>query len=103
MRAFGTIDGTHGTLRLASNYELTLHCDGQTSHQTVAPPLHSWAQKPWHNIQDSVLNIQQHWLNCLQTGMTPQTSGEDNLKTLALVEAAYDSAADGQKTIHLQK
>ncbi len=97
------IDGTHGTLRLASNYELTLHCDGQTSHQTVAPPLHSWAQKPWHNIQDSVLNIQQHWLNCLQTGMTPQTSGEDNLKTLALVEAAYDSAADGQKTIHLQK
>ena len=29
----------------------------------------------------------------------PETSGADNLRTLALVHAAYESAADGGRTI----
>jgi len=51
----------------------------------------SWASKPWHNIQESVINIQRHFIECLKTDTQPQTSGADNLKTLALVEAAYHS------------
>jgi predicted dehydrogenase len=60
----------------------------------VSPPLLPWAEKPWHNIQESVLNIQRHFVECVQGGQEPQTSGADNLKTLALVEAAYLSAAE---------
>ena len=37
--------------------------------------------------------IQQHWVDCLTTGTEPATSGTDNLKTFALVEAAYAGAA----------
>ena len=33
--------------------------------------------------------IQQHWVDCLRTGREPETSGRDNVKTFALVEAAY--------------
>ncbi|WP_372658955.1 Gfo/Idh/MocA family protein [Hydrogenophaga sp.] len=98
------IDGALGTLRLGADYQLTIHVkDGDTQVVDCAPPLHDWAQRPWHNIQDSVLNIQAHWLQCLSDGREPQTSGADNLRTLLLVEKAYESAAGQQKTIDIVK
>ncbi len=88
------IDGTLGTLRLDAGYELTVQAGGETQID-VSPPLLPWAQKPWHNIQESVRIIQQHFVDCINSGREPDTSGADNLKTLALVEAAYMSAARG--------
>lgn len=89
------IDGTEGTLRLDAGYRLTIQ--GKTSRDDdVSPPLLHWAEKPWHNIQESVQVIQQHFVDCLKSGEEPKTSGADNLKTLALVEAAYQSAETGQ-------
>ncbi len=90
------IDGTHGSLKLDQGYKLTVTNRKSTTHIDVSPPLLNWASKPWHNIQESVLNIQQHWINCLKNNLEPQTSGRDNLKTFALVEAAYQSATTGQ-------
>jgi D-apiose dehydrogenase len=90
------IDGTHGSMKLDQGYQLTVTNRSGTTHHDVSPPLLSWASKPWHNIQESVLNIQQHWIDCLKNNAEPQTSGRDNLKTFALVEAAYQSAATGQ-------
>lgn len=95
------IDGSEGTLRLASDYRLTVHTKGGTEHRDVSPPLLSWAERPWHNIQESVFNIQQHFIECLKKGVEPETSGTDNLKTLALVYAAYESAADGNRMIEM--
>jgi predicted dehydrogenase len=43
-----------------------------------------------------VVRIQQHWVTCIWEGWQPETSGEDNLRTLALVEAAYRSAESGE-------
>ena len=51
-------------------------------------------RKPWHGIQESVLRTQEHWVECLRHGREPDTSGADNLKTFALCEAAYASAAE---------
>lgn len=96
------VDGSEGSLRLGADYQLVVHRRGGPTTQTrCEPPLHAWASRPWHNIQDSVLNIQAHWLDCLRQGIPPQTSGEDNLRTLALVEAAYASAAQGQAALRL--
>jgi D-apiose dehydrogenase len=94
------IDGTEGSIRLSKNYHLTISTKQGSTHEDVSPPLLHWAQKPWHNIQESVLNIQQHWVKCLRENVAPATSGADNLKTFSLVEAAYESAATG-KTIEL--
>jgi predicted dehydrogenase len=94
------IDGTHGTLRLGADYRLTVTARGTTRQEDVSPPLLSWASKPWHNIQESVALIQQHWVDCLRQGLEPQTSGRDNLQTFALVEAVYRSAETGE-TIRL--
>lgn len=95
------IDGSRGTLRLGSGYRLTLHADGRTEHRDVSPPLLAWAGRPWHNIQESVLAIQRHFVACLKDGHAPETSGADNLKTLALVEAAYASAAARSRMIEM--
>ncbi len=37
-----------------------------------------------------------HFAEAIRTGSVPETSGRDNLGTLALVQAAVDSAASGQ-------
>ena len=87
------IDGSDGTIRLAQGYKLTVTGKNGMVVSDVSPPLLSWASRPWHNIQESVVAIQKHWVDCLATGKEPATSGADNLKTFALVEAAYLGAA----------
>lgn len=89
------IDGSKGTLRLDANYQMTIQADTNTCTD-VSPPVLAWAEKPWHNIQESVQAIQQHFVECIAAGRQPETSGADNLKTLALVEAAYLSASSGR-------
>jgi predicted dehydrogenase len=83
------IDGTEGTIRLTAGYQLTVTNGEGTRHLDVEPQVPAWGGKPWHVIQDSVRAIQQHWIDCLREGREPDTSGRDNVKTLALVEAAY--------------
>ncbi|TPL01043.1 MULTISPECIES: Gfo/Idh/MocA family oxidoreductase [unclassified Mesorhizobium] len=90
------LDGSDGTIRLAQGYKLTVTGRSGTSVTDVSPPLLTWASRPWHNIQESVVAIQKHWVDCLADGKEPATSGADNLKTFALVEAAYAGAASRQ-------
>ncbi|ALN72833.1 Gfo/Idh/MocA family protein [Aureimonas sp. AU20] len=90
------IDGTEGTIRLDAGYRLSVTDADGTRHEDVSPQLLRWAERPWHNIQESVFLIQKHWVEALAAGRAPDTSGRDNLKTLALVEAAYQGAASRQ-------
>lgn len=87
------IDGTEGSIRLSQGYEMQITNAEGTVNTDVAPALLPWASRPWHNIQESVFAIQQHWADSLKAGTQTSTSGTDNLKTFALVEAAYESAA----------
>ncbi|HVL21920.1 MAG TPA: Gfo/Idh/MocA family oxidoreductase, partial [Amaricoccus sp.] len=96
------IEGAEGSLRLDAGYRLSVHVGAETRAIDAAPPLISWAERPWHNIQESVLAIERHFAECLRDGREPETSGADNLRTLALVHAAYDSAADGGRTIAMR-
>ena len=87
------VDGDKGTIRLDSGYLMTIQVNGASEKRDLSPPVLPWASKPWHNIQESVQIIQQHFVDCLRDGRQPETSGCDNLQTLGLVEAAYLSAA----------
>jgi predicted dehydrogenase len=77
---------------LGADYQLQIMLAGSSKAQTIATPAHAWATAPWHVVQDSVFNIQRHWVECMRHGRTPETSGEDNLRVLALVLGAYESA-----------
>jgi len=95
------LDGTDGTIRLSAGYRLEVTNAAGTVVSDASPQLLSWASRPWHNIQESVYAIQEHWVERLKNGGEPATSGADNLKTFALVEAAYESAASG-KTVDIE-
>ena len=95
------LDGSEGTIRLSTGYRLEVTNAAGTVVSDASPQLLSWASRPWHNIQESVYAIQDHWVERLKNGGEPATSGADNLKTFALVEAAYESAATG-KTVDVE-
>ena len=86
------IEGRRGSLILSPGLELRVTSDGTTTVHSLRTPLLPWTSEPWHVSQESVLHTQRHWVECLRSGREPETSGRDNLKTYALVEAAYESA-----------
>ncbi len=89
------LEGDRGTLSLGEGYRLTHMRDGSRDTRDVEPEVPAWGAKPWHAVQDSVRNIQAHWLDCLRSGIEPRPSGADNLRTLDLVFKAYESAETG--------
>ena len=91
-QTFVTIEGPDGVIELGADYRLVLTRPGVMEIRTLPDPEHSWTNRPWHVMQDSALQIQRHWVDCLRTGRTPETSGEDNLRSLELVLGAYESA-----------
>lgn len=90
------IEGSEGTLELGTDFRLALHSKGSREVFDVEPAVPPWGGCPWHNVQDSVINFQTHVAAILTGEAEPRPSGRDNLETLALALAAYDSAARGQ-------
>jgi predicted dehydrogenase len=91
------IDGDQGAMRLEQGCRLRIGTRaGKAETRELDPEPLPWAERPWHVVQESVLRIEEHWVDCLRRGVEPETSGADNLRTFALVEAAYQSAASGE-------
>lgn len=105
------LEGERGSLSLGPAYRLTEVRDpvaegfrsgreGLVVERREVPPVPlPWGQSPFEAIQESVLRIQEHWLDCLDRGEEPETSGEDNLRTLELVFACYRSAESGREVL----
>jgi len=90
------LEGAAGTATLGPHYALTITDASGTRHADAAPRRFGWTTPMMEAIQDSVVAIEQHWADCLHANREPETSGEDNLRTLALVYAAYDAADRGE-------
>jgi predicted dehydrogenase len=86
------IEGTKGTISLEADYRLHVIQGNEITTRHVPPKAWSWSQLPLDIIQDSVVALQQHWLDSYRAGKPAETSGEDNLKVVELVHAAYADA-----------
>lgn len=86
------IEGDKGTLEIVEGFRLRLHTPLGLQEFDVEPAVPAWGEKPWHCVQDSVIRFQSHAVDVLYGRAEPQPSGADNLKTLALTLASYDSA-----------
>ena len=92
-----SIEGTAGAVELGPDFQLGITANGKLTVENASNPLPRWkTDAPWHVAQDSVYLTQAHWLDTFRHGREPETSGQDNLKTYAIVEAAYKSAATGR-------
>lgn len=94
-QTFVTIEGTDGTVTLGPDYHLQVVSGRLVTEEQLAIPQHPWSSHPWDCIQDSVVNTQRHWIECLTGGRTPETSGSDTLKVLDLTLGAYESLESG--------
>ncbi len=90
------LEGTRGSLTLERDGQITAVLDGATSRIDARPTWQDWVSPPGHFIQDSVLRFQQHAVDALTGRLEPETSGQDNLRTLELVEGAYLSASSNE-------
>ena len=88
-----SIEGTDGSVVLDSGYKIKKRSGEKIEIINAEPLVANWCEKPWHVVQDSVSKTCRHWLDTVPQNIEPETSVEDNLKTLKLVEAAYESAA----------
>jgi predicted dehydrogenase len=96
-QTFVTLEGTDGTITLGPDYHLQIVSRGVVTNEDLLIPEHHWASVPWNAIQDSVYNIQRHWVDCLTTGTTPETSGTDTLTLLDITLGAYASLDSGER------
>ena len=91
-QTFVHLEGTKGRALLGRDYRLDVDTGGKIIPSVVPPQTFAWSTPPFEAVQESVAAIQRHWIECLRTGATPETSGADNLRTLELVFGAYQSA-----------
>jgi len=90
------IEGDRGAIAYDANDVLEITVDGSVRRETVTPPLAPWMEERWRIAHLSVPATCAHILERFRAGKPADTSADDNLKTFALVEAAYRSAASGR-------
>lgn len=83
------IDATGGHLVLEASSTIRIKRLGEAARDL------EYAREDRNFGGDCVYRLQQHFVDCLQAGTPFESEGEDYLRTIAAVEAAYTSAATG--------
>ena len=97
---FVFIEGSEGSVELAPDHWLRVTTAAGTTARRVPPPHFPWADARYALVHSSIVACQADLLRALQTGGLAETHAADNLRTLELVFAAYDSARE-QRVIEL--
>jgi predicted dehydrogenase len=89
---FGTvrIEGSKGHLELDFDGSIRLKKLGQNTKRIEYPSTRDGFSG------DCVFGLQQHFVQCMRSGEPFESSANDYLKSVAMVEAAYESAATNQ-------
>ncbi len=90
------IEGELGSAELAPDYWLRVTTARGTETRRCPPPEFAWADPKYALVHSSIVACHRDLLHALQTGAAPETSAANNLKTLKLVQAAYDSARENR-------
>ena len=90
------VEGDGGTIEVTEGFRLRLHRGGGVvEERKVEPPCPVWGARPWHLIQESVLEFQRQAVAALEGRGTVEPSGAHNLGTLEMVLAAIRAADEG--------
>jgi len=92
------VEADKGSLELTADYWIKLTTADGTVAKRYPPPNYSWADPAYQVVHSSIVACQANLLQGLLGGSV-ETSGEDNLKTVRLVFASYESAASGKAVV----
>ena len=90
------IECENGSVELGPDYWVRVTTKQGTLSRRCVPQNYDWIDPDYLVVQSSIVPCNADLLRALQTGQPAPTSGEDNLETMRLVFAAYDSAQIGQ-------
>jgi predicted dehydrogenase len=89
------VEGELGSLEIERGARLRQWKGRQLSLYDADPTLYSWADPEYLLVQSSIVDCHRSLLQAFQQGEPAETSGSDNLKTMALVFACVASAQSG--------
>ncbi len=90
------IEGKHGSIELGPDYWLRVTTPEGTHARRYPPPFYAWAEHTHAVVHASIVACNADILRALQGGPPAETSGQDNLRTMQLIFAAYESARSGR-------
>ncbi len=93
------VEGELGSLELGPDYWLRVTTAAGTFAKRYPPPRYAWADPAYELVQASIVPCHANLLAALRGEALAETTGADNLKTVQLVFAAYESARSGQVVV----
>lgn len=89
------VEGNQGSAEIDRNYWVRVTTQAGTYSHRHAPVLKPWMHPDYVTSQASIPACNAHLLRALRGEAAGETTGEDNLKTMRLTFAAYESARSG--------
>lgn len=90
------VEGPEGAIAVLAAGGIELTRGGRMEVLPMEAAVPPWMDPRWAMSQLGCLEACRHFLRAFRAGAPAETSGRDNLRTAALVEAAYLSADTGQ-------
>ncbi|HZO90870.1 MAG TPA: Gfo/Idh/MocA family oxidoreductase [Chthonomonadaceae bacterium] len=90
------VEGEKGSLELGPDYWLRMTTEAGTHAKRYPPHHYSWADAAYDIVHSSIVPCNANLLRALRGEGEAETSGEDNLKTVRLIYAGYESARTGE-------
>jgi D-apiose dehydrogenase len=90
------VEGDKGTAELDRDYWVRVTTQSGTRARRYPPVWRPWMHHSYITSHSSIPACNAHLLGALRGEVKGETTGEDNLKTMRLTFAAYDSARTGQ-------
>jgi predicted dehydrogenase len=94
------VEGPRGSLELDADYWIHLTLEEAQRSERFAPVHYPWANPDYDVVHASIVSCNEDLLRALRGQGEAETTGSDNLETMRLVFASYESAASG-KTVSL--
>jgi predicted dehydrogenase len=89
------IEGSEGSITLEPGCQIRRTTRHGTTAKEVRPPLYPWVEPAYAVVQSSIVPCLENLLSGTR-GQSAETTAADNLNTMRLVFAAYDSADQNQ-------
>ena len=95
------VEGTRGGVSLGTDYFICIYDERGEHREEIPLPKYDWVNPAYELVHSSMVACHRNLLAGLRGEKPAETTGDDNLKTLELVYAAYASAEQhGSVRIH---
>ncbi|HBH83852.1 MAG: oxidoreductase [Bacteroidetes bacterium GWE2_41_25] len=91
------VEGEKGSVYLGPKFEIRITTKTGTVSETVKFPSYTWADPDYIVNHESGIHVNRNILEAIQGTGKAENTGDDNLETVRLIWACYNSAKSGKK------